>query len=67
MLLERFLNRIIKTGELVMTGPDGKAVRYGTPDPNRAPIHATIKDSATYAQSPAAQRLAQAKPGWTGA
>ena len=57
MLLERFLNRIIKTGELVMTGPSPNTVtRYGAADPNRAPVHAAIKDAATsraIARSPA--------------
>ena len=47
MLLERFLNRVIKIGELVVTGPGTGTVRYGTPDPARAPVKITIKDAAT--------------------
>lgn len=47
MLLERFLNRIIKTGELVVTGPGSATVRYGAPDPVRPPVAIRIKDAAT--------------------
>ena len=56
MLLERFLNRVIKIGELIVTGPGSATARYGTPDPARAPVKIAIKDGATaraIARSPA--------------
>lgn len=44
MLLDRFLRRIIRQGELIITDADGKIWRYGEPDPDREPVHLTFHD-----------------------
>jgi cyclopropane-fatty-acyl-phospholipid synthase len=44
MLLDPFLGRIVRQGELVITESSGRTYRYGTPDPERAPVHMTFHD-----------------------
>ena len=44
MLLDPLFRRIVRQGELVITDASGKVHRYGTPDPDRAPIHLTFHD-----------------------
>ena len=43
-LLDRFLNRIIRQGELVVIDAAGRVRRYGTPDPRRKPVTIRLAD-----------------------
>lgn len=42
MLLDHLLKRLIRSGELHVTWPSGKMTRYGTPAPDRPPVHIAI-------------------------
>jgi cyclopropane-fatty-acyl-phospholipid synthase len=44
MMLDPFLRRIIRSGELIVTEASGQTRRYGTPDPERAPVHMRFHD-----------------------
>jgi len=44
MLLDPFLRRIIRVGELIVTDASGKTSRYGSPDAQRAPVHLSFRD-----------------------
>ncbi len=44
MLLDAFLRRIVREGELVVTEASGRARRYGAPDPRRPPVHIRFHD-----------------------
>jgi cyclopropane-fatty-acyl-phospholipid synthase len=44
MLLDPFLRRVIRKGELVITEASGKVTRFGSPDPARAPVRLTFHD-----------------------
>ena len=44
MLLDPLFRRIVRQGELVITDAAGKVHRYGTPDPDRAPVQLTFHD-----------------------
>ena len=48
-LLNKFLTKVIRSGELVLDGPT-KTYRYGSPREGHAPIHIAIKDKATTAK-----------------
>jgi cyclopropane-fatty-acyl-phospholipid synthase len=44
MLLDPFLRRIVRKGELIVTEASGKTHRYGAPEPDRAPVHMIFHD-----------------------
>jgi len=45
MILDPFLRRIIRKGELIITDAQGKTHRFGSPDPDRpGPVHLNFKD-----------------------
>jgi cyclopropane-fatty-acyl-phospholipid synthase len=44
MLLDPFLRRIVRTGELIVTEASGQTRRYGTPDPGRPSVHLRFLD-----------------------
>ena len=44
MLLDPFLRRIVRKGELIVTEASGETRRYGTPDPERPPVHMRFHD-----------------------
>jgi cyclopropane-fatty-acyl-phospholipid synthase len=44
MLLDPFLRRIVRKGELIVTDASGTSTTYGTPDPDRAPVHMRFHD-----------------------
>ncbi|WP_019834074.1 SAM-dependent methyltransferase [Sphingomonas sp. PR090111-T3T-6A] len=44
MLLDPFLRRIVRSGELIITDASGQARRYGTPNPERPPIALRFHD-----------------------
>jgi cyclopropane-fatty-acyl-phospholipid synthase len=44
-LLDVMLGRLLKRGELTVVGPDGKTHRYGSPDPELAPVTVRLTDS----------------------
>jgi cyclopropane-fatty-acyl-phospholipid synthase len=46
MLLDKLLKRLIRSGELTVTWPDGKITHYGTPAPGRAPVLLAITSNA---------------------
>lgn len=46
-LLSRLLGKLIKSGELVVTAPDGKVHRFGSPRDGKAPMVITIRDNRT--------------------
>jgi len=43
-LLDRFLRRVVRRGELTVTGHDGTRYQYGNPDPGREPVAIRIAD-----------------------
>ena len=43
-LLDKMLRKLIKKGELRVTGHDGREYRYGAPDPEVRPVHARLTD-----------------------
>ncbi|MDX2094461.1 MAG: cyclopropane-fatty-acyl-phospholipid synthase family protein [Alphaproteobacteria bacterium] len=45
-LLTRFLQKFIRSGELIVTLPQGER-RFGTPRAGHAPVHITLADNAT--------------------
>ncbi|HWU03593.1 MAG TPA: cyclopropane-fatty-acyl-phospholipid synthase family protein [Novosphingobium sp.] len=45
MLIDSFLRRIIRQGELIITDSAGRQHHYGTPDPGRAPVRMTFHDA----------------------
>ena len=47
MLFERFLTRVVKAGQLSVTGPGTKTAQYGTPDPKLVPVAIGIADAST--------------------
>jgi cyclopropane-fatty-acyl-phospholipid synthase len=47
-LIDVFLRRAIKRGELSLTKPDGSTATFGTPDPTLPPVAITIHDTAVY-------------------
>lgn len=56
MLFERFLTRVVKAGQLSVTGPGTKTAQYGIPDPKLVPVAIGIADASTaraIARSPA--------------
>ena len=46
-LLDKFLTRAIRRGELTVTLPGGATRTYGTPDPDLAPVSLTLHDRRT--------------------
>lgn len=44
MLLDPFLRRIVRTGELVVTDATGETRHYGVRDPARPPVHLRFRD-----------------------
>lgn len=44
MLLDTYLRRIIRSGELLITDAEGREHRYGAPDPARPPVHLVFRD-----------------------
>lgn len=44
MLLDPFLRRIVRIGELVVTDASGETRSYGAPDPARPPVHLHFRD-----------------------
>ncbi len=44
MLLDPFLRRIVREGELIVTDGSGETRRYGTPDPGRPPVRMRFHD-----------------------
>ncbi len=46
-LIDSFLTRAIRRGELTVTLPNGTTVRYGTPDPALRPVAITLHDRRT--------------------
>ena len=47
-LIDHFLSRAIRRGQLTLTKPDGSTATFGTPDPALAPVSFTIHDTAVY-------------------
>ena len=47
-LIDHFLHRAIKRGQLTLTKPDGSTSTFGTPDPDLAPVSFTIHDRGVY-------------------
>ncbi|MEH3100444.1 cyclopropane-fatty-acyl-phospholipid synthase family protein [Sphingomonas adhaesiva] len=47
-LIDHFLRRAIRRGELTLTKPDGSTATFGSPDPAFAPVAFTIHDTAVY-------------------
>src|SRR3954463_838172 len=43
-LLDKMLRKLIKAGELVVVGHDGKEYRYGSPRPGEAPVKVRLTD-----------------------
>lgn len=43
-LLDKMLRKLIRKGELIVTGPDGREYRYGAPDPEVRSVHARLTD-----------------------
>jgi len=46
-LLDRFLSKNIKSGQLNITAADGKTYSYGAPHDEYGPVNITLKDKAT--------------------
>lgn len=46
-LIDRLLRRIVRDGELVVTGPAGWQRCYGAPSPGRPAVHIRLADAAT--------------------
>ncbi|QPQ56332.1 class I SAM-dependent methyltransferase [Allosphingosinicella flava] len=44
-LMDRMLDRIVRQGELTVTGADGSTRRYGSADPSRAPVAIRFTDA----------------------
>ena len=44
MLLDKLLRRLVKKGELILVGHDGKERHYGAPDPDYGPVRARLTD-----------------------
>ena len=44
MLLDAFLRRIVRKGELIVTEASGRMRRYGAPDMDRPPVHIRFHD-----------------------
>jgi cyclopropane-fatty-acyl-phospholipid synthase len=47
-LIDVFLRRAIKRGDLTLTKPDGSVARFGAPDPALRPVAFTIHDTGVY-------------------
>ena len=47
-LIDHFLHRAIKRGQLTLTKPDGSTSTFGTPDSDLAPVSFTIHDRGVY-------------------
>ncbi|RDE07292.1 SAM-dependent methyltransferase [Sphingomonas aracearum] len=47
-LIDMFLSRAIKRGQLSLTKPDGSIATFGTPDPDLKPVAFTIHETAVY-------------------
>ncbi len=44
-MLDKLLKRVVRDGELLVVGHDGREYRYGSPDPGRAPVEVRLTDS----------------------
>lgn len=47
-LIDVFLHRAVKRGQLTLTKPDGSVAHYGAPDPSLRPVAFRITDTAVY-------------------
>ncbi|HEV2078780.1 MAG TPA: cyclopropane-fatty-acyl-phospholipid synthase family protein [Allosphingosinicella sp.] len=43
-MLDKLLKRLVRRGELRVTGHDGREYRYGSPEPGRAPVAVRLTD-----------------------
>ncbi len=47
LLFDRAFKKLIKQGEMIVTGAGGKLYRYGSPYPGRDPVHVRFTDRST--------------------